>query len=77
MSRAFEWQAAAGGLHAIRDTADMTHPPLPGDEIHTLCGVDATLTREDWRRRVLRPTCSDCLTAWCRHDDAAAKAGAR
>lgn len=59
----FEWQAAAGELHAIPSTSAMAYPALPGMEVTTLCALQHTLQRNDFHR-VSRPMCGRCHAAW-------------
>jgi len=65
--RAFRWQSAAGGLHAISNSSYVDHV-FPGDEITTLCGVVATLTRADFTYKLPSgapvPTCRKCTDEW-------------
>ena len=75
MDRKFQWQRAADGLHAIPSRPEQV---LPGDEIRTLCGISATLTREDFERRLPNgapaPTCQRCTTAWITRESSASTA---
>jgi hypothetical protein len=64
MPAPFEWQDCGPTAHAIPKSA--TKPPLPGDDVRTLCGLTATLTREDFSRenRWWIPCCKPCTAAW-------------
>lgn len=64
MGDPFEWQDCGQQAHAILRSE--TRPPLPDDEIHTLCGRSLTLTRDDFSRenRYWIRGCRECMTAW-------------
>ena len=65
--RAFRWQRAANGRHAISNAKYPRHV-FPGDEITTLCGVTAILGRDDFELLLANgapaPTCRPCTTKW-------------
>jgi len=69
VDRPFRWQRAADGLHAIPSRPEQV---FPGDEISTLCGISATLTRTDFARRLSSgappPTCLSCTREWIRRE---------
>jgi hypothetical protein len=65
IDRPFRWQRAADGLHAVPSYPENL---FPGDEIRTLCGITAILTRADFTRRLANgappPTCHTCTQEW-------------
>ena len=68
--RPFRWHRVAGMLHAISNTDYFD--AFPDDEIETLCGLTARLTRIDCSRRLAKlpngapaPTCRACHRRWC------------
>lgn len=62
--RPYQWQAAAGQLHAITNTTDAQFPPLPGSAYQTVCGMGVELSAEDFRRDVRRKMCGACHSGW-------------
>ncbi len=62
--RPYQWQAAAGQLHAIANTSDAQFPPLPESKYETACGLTVELSQEDFRRSVRRGMCSACNARW-------------
>jgi len=68
-NRKFQWQRAVDGLHAIPAQPERV---FPGDEVTTLCGVTATLTRADFTYKLPSgepaPTCQNCTTTWIAHE---------
>jgi len=72
--RAFRWQRAAEGRHAISNT-DYPRHVFPGDEVRTLCGITAILSRDDFEMRLASgapaPTCQACTAEWMQHENGA------
>lgn len=63
----FSWHDAGGLRHAI-DLSVYPFPPRPGEEVTTLCGVETTVTREDFPQlaeyKRYKKTCLGCDTVW-------------
>lgn len=64
MGAPFEWQDCGEISHAINKSE--TRPPLPGDDVRTLCGLSLTLAREDFSRenRWWIRGCKRCMDGW-------------
>ncbi|MBC6450310.1 zinc finger protein [Actinokineospora xionganensis] len=68
--RPYQWQGAAGELHAIPNAGDALLPPLPGATYQTVCGLTVELPTEDFRRDVRRGMCRACNSGWIAQESA-------
>jgi hypothetical protein len=66
------WHDAEGKRHAI-SLLTYPFPPRPSEQIATLCGLELTLTRQDFPQlaeyRSHKPTCYDCDAVWRRREN--------
>lgn len=69
--RPYQWQGAAGQLHAIPNAGDAQFPPLPGATYQTVCGLTVELSTEDFRRDVRRGMCGACNAGWIAQESGA------